>query len=78
MVGVAHETWGEVGVAFVVRREDLQAEPDALSAFLGSRLAKYKLPKEYVFMDALPRTPYGKVVKSELVERYINARTSHE
>ncbi len=78
VAGVAHATWGEVGVGFVVLREGHRVDADELNAFLGRRLAKYKLPKEYVFIDALPRTPYGKVVKTELVERYINARTSHE
>ncbi len=33
---------------------------------LSSRIAKYKVPRRFVFIDALPRTPYGKVVKEEL------------
>ncbi|HPS79698.1 MAG TPA: AMP-binding protein, partial [Thermoanaerobaculaceae bacterium] len=53
VVGVPHETWGEVGVAFVVPRADALS-PDALAAFLGERLAKYKVPKEFVFVAALP------------------------
>jgi len=68
VVGVPHETWGEVGVAFVVASGDPPVTGDELTAFLGSRLARYKVPKDYVFVDQLPRTAYGKVVKGELVE----------
>ncbi|MFP5286661.1 MAG: AMP-binding enzyme, partial [Thermoanaerobaculia bacterium] len=71
VVGSPHPTWGEVGVAFVVPGSDPPPAPDDLAAFLGDRLAKYKIPKEFVFVEALPRTAYGKVVKGELKERYL-------
>jgi acyl-CoA synthetase (AMP-forming)/AMP-acid ligase II len=38
---------------------------------MGARLAKYKLPRDFVFVDALPRSAYGKVVKGELREKYL-------
>lgn len=62
VVSVADETWGEVGVAFVVGT----ATAEELASFLTLRIAKYKVPRRFVFVDALPRTPYGKVVKEEL------------
>ena len=62
VIAVADETWGEAGVAFVVG----DVAPDELSQYLSSRIAKYKVPRRFVFLDALPRTPYGKVVKEEL------------
>jgi fatty-acyl-CoA synthase len=62
VVPVPDATWGEVGIAFVVARAG-RAE---LETYLGARLSKYKLPKQYVFLDALPRTPYGKVEKHRL------------
>jgi fatty-acyl-CoA synthase len=68
LVGVTDEKWGEVGVAFVVAREQVNAA-DVIE-FLASRLARYKLPKEVVFLPELPRTAYGKVVKGELRERW--------
>ena len=78
VVGIDHPTWGEVGIAFVVPLEDLDAESaavrdldESLLAFLGERLARYKLPKQIVHRDELPRTAYGKVVKGELRERYL-------
>jgi len=70
VVGVPHPTWGETGIAFVVPGEEPPAAED-LAAFLEGRLAKYKIPRDFVFIEALPRTPYGKVVKGELRERYI-------
>jgi fatty-acyl-CoA synthase len=65
VIAVPDETWGEVGIAFVVST----ASADDLSAYLMMRIAKYKVPRRFVFIDALPRTPYGKVVKEELRKR---------
>ena len=62
VLAVADETWGEIGVAFVVST----ATPEELAQYLAGRLAKYKIPRRFVHVDALPRTPYGKVVKEEL------------
>jgi fatty-acyl-CoA synthase len=73
VVGVPHPTWGEVGIAFVVADGE-PPSPDELTAFLGEKLAKYKIPREFVFVDALPRTPYGKVVKGELRDRYLEGK----
>jgi acyl-CoA synthetase (AMP-forming)/AMP-acid ligase II len=73
VVGVPHPTWGEVGVAFVVVSSTAGAEPptaEDLTAFLAGRLAKYKIPRELRFVESLPRTPYGKVVKGELRDQY--------
>jgi fatty-acyl-CoA synthase len=70
VVGVGHETWGEVGVAFVVTRGDATTTGEELASFLATTLAKYKIPKEFVFVGSLPRTPYGKVVKGELAARF--------
>jgi fatty-acyl-CoA synthase len=69
VVGVPHPTWGEVGVAFVVP-QNMPPSAEELTDFLAGRLAKYKIPREIVFVDALPRTAYGKVVKGELRKRY--------
>ncbi len=65
VVAIPDETWGEVGVAFVVG----SASNEQLTQYLSSRIAKYKVPRRFVHVDALPRTPYGKVVKEELRKR---------
>ncbi len=68
IVGVPHETWGEVGVAFVVRRAGTATSAGELVAFLSGKLSRHKIPREFIFVEALPRTPYGKVLKAELRE----------
>ncbi len=77
VVGVPDEKWGEAGVAFVVSGEP-RPSPEELLEFLGSRLARYKHPSVFVFVEALPRTAYGKVVKGELRERYLKDLTEGE
>ncbi len=67
VVGAPDSTWGEVGVAFVVVADGATVEPEELASFLAGRLARYKIPKRFVVVQELPRTPYGKVVKGELV-----------
>ncbi|MEM7588351.1 MAG: AMP-binding protein, partial [Acidobacteriota bacterium] len=72
VVGVPDERWDEAGIAFVkLRPGGPEATADALDAFLGERLARFKLPKGYRFVDELPRTAYGKVVKGELKDRFL-------
>jgi fatty-acyl-CoA synthase len=71
IVGVPHRTWGEVGVAFVVVRPGHDAPAAELESHLAARLARYKLPKAYVTVDALPRTAYGKVQKPVLLQSYL-------
>ena len=73
VVGVPDPTWGEVGIAFVVPGADVPA-PDEVATFLARTLAKYKVPRDFIFVDALPRTPYGKVVKGELRDGYLRDR----
>jgi fatty-acyl-CoA synthase len=68
VVGVPDELWGEHGVAFVVAAGDLSA--DKLVEFLRPRIASFKIPKEFFFVEALPRTAYGKVVRRALVEQW--------
>ena len=70
VVGVPHATWGEVGVAFVVPADGEEVTEEDLGRFVGDRLARYKIPKDFRVVDVLPRTPYGKVVKGELVEQW--------
>jgi fatty-acyl-CoA synthase len=64
VVGVPDERWGEVGVAFVVAAGDVSE--GQLRDFARERLARFKAPKEVRFVDALPRSGMGKVLKEEL------------
>jgi len=66
VVGRPDERWGEVPVAFVVLRAGQSVTAENLIAHCASQLAKYKVPKDVNFLDALPRNPSGKVLKREL------------
>ncbi len=64
-----HEKWGEVPIAVAaVTHDNLRIED--LGEFLDERLARYKHPKGLEIVDALPRNPAGKVLKTELRTRY--------
>ena len=52
------------------RGRDERRPPTPSRSISKARLARYKVPKEFVFVDALPRTPYGKVIKADLVRAY--------
>lgn len=66
VVGRRHSDWGEEVVAFVVG----SAEAAALDAHCRDQIARFKAPKDYVFVDALPKNNYGKVLKTELRKRF--------
>jgi len=77
VVGIPDDKWGEIGVAFLVIRPGTpRPAPEELGRFLERRLARFKLPRAYVFVDALPRTPYGKVVKTQLKDSYLAGAAS--
>jgi long-chain acyl-CoA synthetase len=71
VIGVPDEHWGEMVKALVIRRRESAVTGDDLVAFARDRLAGYKLPRSVEFVDELPRTPTGKVLKRELRQRYI-------
>jgi fatty-acyl-CoA synthase len=66
VVGRPDARWGEVPVAFVVLRPDITVAAELLVAHCQAQLARFKVPKEITFLDALPRNPSGKVLKREL------------
>jgi fatty-acyl-CoA synthase len=69
VVGRPDDRWGEVPVAFVALRAGDTATADELVEHCRARLAKYKVPKDVTFIEALPRNPSGKVLKRELRTR---------
>ena len=66
VIGTPDERLGEVGKAFVVRRDESGPDAEAVIAFARERLANFKAPREVVFVDVLPRNLSGKVLKNEL------------
>jgi long-chain acyl-CoA synthetase len=72
VIGVPDDRWGETVKALVIRAPGAAVTAEELIAFVRGRLAGYKLPRSVEFVDELPRTPSGKVLKRELRERARN------
>jgi long-chain acyl-CoA synthetase len=67
VIGVADAEWGERVVAFVVRRPDAAGlDAAALDRLCLDNIARFKRPKEYRFVERLPKNSYGKILKTEL------------
>jgi long-chain acyl-CoA synthetase len=69
VVGRPHAEWGEEVVAFVVPRPAARVAPQELDALCLDRIARFKRPRDYRFVEALPKNNYGKVLKTELRKR---------
>ncbi len=63
IIGIDDEKWGEVGCAYVLLREGASTTVESLTSYGRERLAAYKVPKVFVFVDDFPRTAAGKVQK---------------
>jgi fatty-acyl-CoA synthase len=68
-IGVADDRFGQRLRAFVVLRDGASLSEDEVKDYVRENLARYKTPREVVFVDELPRNPTGKVLKRELAER---------
>jgi acyl-CoA synthetase (AMP-forming)/AMP-acid ligase II len=73
-VGVPDQEWGEAVTAFVVLKPTgLASEPDII-AYCRERLAGYKKPRAVHFVDSLPRSHYGKILRPALVSIALDRR----
>ena len=73
VVGQPDPEWGEVVVAFVVAVPGAVKDEAALDAHCLAHIARFKRPRRYLFVDALPKNSYGKVLKRELRSRLATA-----
>jgi fatty-acyl-CoA synthase len=82
VLGVPDPLWGEVGVAVCVPREGASIDEARLAAALAAEIPRYKMPRRFVFWEALPRSGYGKVpkrmVRDELEARGVLAEMAAE
>lgn len=68
VIGRPHPEWGETVVAVIAAAPGAHIELDELRSYLSDRLARYKIPRELVLVDELPRNPSGKLTKHVLRE----------
>jgi acyl-CoA synthetase (AMP-forming)/AMP-acid ligase II len=68
--GIPHEYWGEAVHALVVLEPAARASAEELIAHCGQHLAGYKKPKNVEFVDSLPVSSVGKVMRREIREKY--------
>jgi fatty-acyl-CoA synthase len=71
VLGVEDEKFGQRLRAFVVVHDGTELSEDEIKDYVKENLANYKVPREVVFVDELPRNPTGKVLKRELAERAV-------
>jgi len=69
VVGRQHPDWGEEVVAFVVTHPGKDVRPEELDALCLDNIARFKRPKAYFFIEQLPKSNYGKILKTELRKR---------
>ena len=70
VIAVAHPKWAERPLACVVLKEGETADKDEIRTFLATRLSKWQLPDDVVFIDAIPKTSVGKFSKKTLRDRF--------
>jgi len=70
VIAVAHPKWQERPVAVIVAQEGAALSPQALRDFLSPKFAKWQLPDAFVFVEELPHTSTGKLLKAELRRRF--------
>jgi acyl-CoA synthetase (AMP-forming)/AMP-acid ligase II len=66
VVGIPDEEWGQQVAAVIVADDKIPVSAEALDAFLRVRLAGYKRPRQYRFVDELPLTASGKVKRTQV------------
>jgi fatty-acyl-CoA synthase len=67
-IGVDDKEWGARLRAFVVKKDGASVDEDAIKHYVRDHLARYKVPREVIFLEELPRNPTGKILKRELRE----------
>jgi fatty-acyl-CoA synthase len=71
-IGVDDKEWGHRLRAFVVKKDGANVDEDGIKHYVRDHLARYKVPREVIFLDELPRNPTGKILKRELREMEID------
>ncbi len=70
VLGLPDKEWGERLAAFIIPKAGATLQPDKIKAYLKSRLSPFKVPKEFITVKEMPKSPAGKILKRELKLSY--------
>ncbi|AXV16759.1 hypothetical protein CYG48_14300 [Neorhizobium sp. SOG26] len=73
VLGVPDPLWGEVGYAVCVAKPGVSVTEAEMFAFIDGKMSRYKVPKRFIFWDALPKSAYGKITK-KMIREELQAR----
>jgi long-chain acyl-CoA synthetase len=72
VIGLPDKEWGERVTAVIVSKPGMKIIPEDLKPLLKARLSAFKVPKEFVTIDEMPKNPAGKILKRELKRQLID------
>ncbi|MEX0647096.1 MAG: o-succinylbenzoate--CoA ligase [Balneolaceae bacterium] len=70
VVGVPDKEWGQKVVAYIITEQESKPDTDSLRKELQNRLSSFKIPKEFHFIEAIPKSDMGKILRYDLISRY--------
>ncbi|MGZ3568523.1 MAG: class I adenylate-forming enzyme family protein, partial [Thermodesulfobacteriota bacterium] len=76
VVGIPDKEWGERVTAFIAPKPGQKINPEELKMFLKARLSPFKVPKEYIILNELPKSSAGKILKRDLKKQYLSSRNN--
>lgn len=74
VVGLPDKEWGERVTAFIIPKPGQTVAPEELKLFLKSRLSPFKVPKEFLLVNEMPKSPAGKILKRELRKQFLEKK----
>ncbi|MBM4340144.1 MAG: long-chain fatty acid--CoA ligase [Deltaproteobacteria bacterium] len=74
VVGFPDKEWGERVAVFIIPKPGQNINPEELKAFLKSRLSPFKVPKDYIIVSEMPKSPAGKILKRELRKQFLGQK----
>jgi fatty-acyl-CoA synthase len=74
VIGIAHPKWDERPLLVIITKPDRAPTKDEILAFMSGKIAKWWMPDDVVFVDAIPHTATGKILKTALREQFRDYR----
>jgi 3-(methylthio)propionyl---CoA ligase len=72
VIGLSHPKWDERPLLIIVRKKDVQITKEEILEYMRSKVARWQIPDDVVFVDQLPHTATGKLLKTQLREEFKN------